>query len=141
MVPSVSERKKYRFTKKFTQNFDDDSNKGYIREVDVSCPKRLRKIHNDIYFLPGRGKIEKSQKLACNMYDKKKCLYTKLPKVALGYGQIIEKVHRVLELIQGAWLTPRIDIKSELRAKAKKRSRKTSSSYLKIMCLKRLWRM
>ena len=62
------------------------------------------------------------------MHGKKKCLYAKPPKMALDYGQILEKVHRVMEFIQGAWLNLCIEINSELRAKTKKISRKTSSS-------------
>ena len=33
-----------KFTKKFIQGYDSDSNKGYILEVDISYPKRLQKI-------------------------------------------------------------------------------------------------
>ena len=68
--------KKSRFTKKFIQNYDDDSSKGYILEVDDSYPKRLQEIHSDFLFLPECMKIEKCQKHVCSMYDVKN-VYTK----------------------------------------------------------------
>ena len=48
-----------RFTQKFIQNFDDDSNKGYTLEVDIYYPKPLQKIHSDLPFLAERTKIDK----------------------------------------------------------------------------------
>ena len=41
------------------QNCDDDSNKGYVLEVDLSYPKRQQKIHTDLTFLSERMKINK----------------------------------------------------------------------------------
>ena len=55
----VQEKKKSRFTEKFTQSDDDDSNKRYIPVVDISYPKHLQKIHSDLSFLPERMKIDK----------------------------------------------------------------------------------
>ena len=75
--------KKPRFTKKFIQNYDDDSSKGYILEVDDSYSKRLQEIHSDFLFLPECMKIEKCQKHVCSMYDVKN-LYTKKHEVGLG---------------------------------------------------------
>ena len=52
-------KKKSRFTEKFIQSYDDDSNKRYIPVVDISYPKHLQKIHSDLSFLPERMKIDK----------------------------------------------------------------------------------
>lgn len=49
--------KKSRFTLKFIQSLNDDSNKGYIFKVDVSYSSYLQKIHSDIFFLSERIKI------------------------------------------------------------------------------------
>lgn len=84
--------KKPRFTKKFIQNYDDDSSKGYILEVDDSYSKRLQEIHSDFLFLPECMKIEKCQKHVCSMYDKKNdFVYIKTLKLILDYRIILEK--------------------------------------------------
>ena len=55
---------------KFIKNYDGNSDKGHILEVDVEYPKNLHDLHNDFPFLPKRMKIDKCNKLVCNMYDK-----------------------------------------------------------------------
>ena len=59
----------------FIKNYDKDSDKGYIPEVDVECPKNLHALHSDLLFLPKRMKNDKCNKLACNLYDKKTILF------------------------------------------------------------------
>ena len=59
----------------FIKNYDKDSDKGYILEVDIKYPKNLRDLHSDLPFLPERMKIDKSNKLVCNLYDKKTMLF------------------------------------------------------------------
>ena len=61
----------------FIKNYDQDSGKGYILEVDVEYPKNLHNFHSDLPFLQERMKSNKCNKLVCNLYDKKKlcCLY------------------------------------------------------------------
>ena len=59
----------------FINNYDKDSDEGYILEVDVEYPKNLHGLHNDLPFLPERVKIDKCNKLVCNMYDKKTMLF------------------------------------------------------------------
>ena len=61
---------------KFVKSYDKkNSDKGYILEVDVDYPSRLHKLHSDMPFLPERMKINKTQKLVCNLHDKKNMLY------------------------------------------------------------------
>ena len=67
-------KKKCRFTQNFVQNYDNENNKGYILEVYVSYPKCLQKMHNDLMSLPKITKIDKCEKLVCNMKDKKNYL-------------------------------------------------------------------
>ena len=52
------------------KNYDENSDKGYILEVDVEYPKNLHKLHSDLPFLPERKKIEKFEKLVCTVQDK-----------------------------------------------------------------------
>ena len=55
----------------FIKNYNKDSDKGYILEVDVEYPKNLYDLHSDLPFLPERMKIDKCNKFVCNLYDKK----------------------------------------------------------------------
>ena len=60
---------------KFVKSYDKkNSDKGYILEVDVDYPSKLHKLHSDMPFLPERMKIDKTQKLVCNLHDKKNTL-------------------------------------------------------------------
>ena len=55
----------------FHKKYDENNDKGYILEVDVEFPKNLHNLYSDLPFLPERLKIEKCNKLVCNVYDKK----------------------------------------------------------------------
>ena len=57
------------------KNYNKDSDKGYILEADVEYPKNLHYLHGDLPFLPERTKIDKCNKLLCNLYDKKTMLF------------------------------------------------------------------
>ena len=60
--------------------------------------------------------INKSKKLVCNLYDKKKYIVQiKSLKQALNHGLKFKKIHRIIEFNQEAWLKPYIDINTELR--------------------------
>lgn len=63
-------KKNSKFAQKFIQDYGDDSNKGYILEIDVGYPKRRQKIHSNLPSLPKRMKTDKCQKHVCNMYGK-----------------------------------------------------------------------
>ena len=106
--------------KKFVKSYDKkNSGKGYILEVDVDYPSKLHKLHSDIPFLPEKMKIDKTQKLACNLRDKKKyVVHISILKQALNHGLKLKKVHRVIEFNEEAWLKKYIDMNTELRKKA-----------------------
>ena len=42
----------------FIKNYDKNSDKGNILEVDVEYPKNLHDLHSDLPFLPERMKID-----------------------------------------------------------------------------------
>ena len=70
-------------------------------------------------FLPERMKIDKIQKLVCNLHDKKKyVVHISILKQALNHVLRLKKVHRVIEFNQEAWLKKYIDMNTELRKKA-----------------------
>ena len=47
-----------KFDEKFIKNYDENSDKGYIIEVDVECPINICMLHSDLPFLPERMKIK-----------------------------------------------------------------------------------
>ena len=58
-----------KFNEEFIKNYDGDSDKGYILEVDVEYPENLHDLQSDLPLLPERMKINKCSKLVYNLYD------------------------------------------------------------------------
>ena len=105
---------------KFIKNYNENDNKGYILEVDVRYPKRLHELHSDLPFLSERMKIDKNNKLVCNLFNKKKYVtHINSLKQALNHGLMLKKIHRIIKFNQEAWLKPYIDMNTELRKAAK----------------------
>ena len=106
--------------KQFIKNYDENSDKGYILEVDVEYLKNLHKLHSDLLFLPERMKISKCTKLCCTVRDKEKYVaHIRALKQALNHGLKLAKVHRIIQFDQDAWLKPYIDMNTELRKNTK----------------------
>ena len=104
----------------FTKNYNGNKKKGYILEVDVKYLKKLHDSHSDLPFLPRRMKIDKCEKLMCNLHNKKKYdEHIRLLKQALNHGLKLKRVHRIIKFNQKAWLKPYIDMNTELRKLAK----------------------
>ena len=104
-----------KFHEKFIKRFDEDSNKEYIFEVDIEFPKDLQNLHSDLPFLSERMKIKKCNKLVCNLFDKKEyVVHIRVLKQALNHGLVLQKVIRVIQFNQEAWLKPCIDMNSIL---------------------------
>ena len=113
-------KKMSKFNEEFIKSYGEDSDKGYILEVDVKYPKNLNYLHSDLPFLPGRKKINKCRKLLCNLYDKTNyVVQIRSLKQAIDHGLIFQKVHRVIQFNQEAWLREYIDMNIELRKQAK----------------------
>ena len=86
------EENNHKFNEDFIKNYDEDSNKGYFLEVDIEYSKNLLNLHSDLLFLPERNKIEKCNKLVCNMHDKENyVVYIRALKQALNHGLILKK--------------------------------------------------
>ena len=49
-----------KFNEELIKNYDEDSDKEYILEVDVKYLENLHGLHRDLPFLPERMKIGKS---------------------------------------------------------------------------------
>ena len=115
-----------KFNEDFIKNYDEDSDKGYILEVDVEYPKHLQFSclgnisHYDLPFLPEKIKINKIEKLICNLSDKENCVcHIKLLQQALNHGLMLKRNHRVIKFNQEAWLMSYIDMNTKLRKQAK----------------------
>ena len=55
-----------KFNEDFIKNYDEDSDKEHILEVDMEYPKN----HRDLSFLAERMKTDKCNKLVCDLYHK-----------------------------------------------------------------------
>ena len=109
-----------RINEEFIKNYDENNDKEYILEVDVKYTKKLHDIHSDLPFLPKRMKIDKCKKLVCTLRNENKyVVHMKSLKQALNHGLKLEKIHRIIEFNQEAWLKPYIETNTELRKVAK----------------------
>ena len=114
-----------KFDENFIKNYDENSDKGYILEVDIEYPKNLHKLHSDLPFLPERMTINKCTKFVCNVQDKENyVVHIRALRQALNHGLKLKKVHEVIEFRQEAWLKPYIDMNTELRKEAKNKFEK-----------------
>ena len=46
----------YKYTSDFIKSYNENSDLGYLLEVDVSYPKHLHELHRDLLFLPVKEK-------------------------------------------------------------------------------------
>ena len=67
----VEEDDLLRSNQSFIKNYDENSDRGYILEVDIKYPKNFHKLHSDLPFLPERKKSEKCKNFICSIEDKK----------------------------------------------------------------------
>ena len=89
------------FTEDFIKNYDEETDTGYKFVVDVEYPKNLHKLHSDLPFLPERMKINKCDKLVCNLQDKENYpVHVLALKQALNHGLKLKKIHSVIEFRQ-----------------------------------------
>ena len=109
-----------KINEEFKKNYNENDIKGYILEVDIKYPKRLHELHSDLPFLSERMKVNKCNKLVCNLFNKKKYVaHINTLKQALNHGLKFKKIHRVIEFNKEAWLKPYIDMNTEIRKAAK----------------------
>jgi hypothetical protein len=115
----------------------NNGDKGYILEVDLLYPEALHNLHNDYPLAPEHMIIDKCSKTSHSMLKTNikpiKCdklvgtLYNKKHYVVhirnlqyyLAHGLVLDKVHRILEFEQKAWMQPYIEFNSKKRAESK----------------------
>ena len=118
----------------------DDADTGYFLEVDLEYPKELHDLHSDYPLAPEKMLIShemlspyqqqlkedlgykpaRVEKLVPNLWNKEKYIihYRNL-KFYLAQGLKLQKIHRVLQFKQEAWLKSYIQHNTQLRAAAK----------------------
>ena len=88
------EKNTIKFDKNFIKNYDEDSKKGYIIEVDVKYLKGLHDLYSYLSFLSEKMKIKKCNKLACNLYDKKNyVVHLRALKQILKHGKKCNSIY------------------------------------------------
>ena len=89
---------------------------GYVLEVDVKYPRELHDHHNDLPFMCEKIRVSGVKKLVPNLHDKQKyVIHVKALKQALDHGLVLERIHRVIQLKQSAWIKEYIDFNTTLR--------------------------
>ena len=103
----------------FIKSYDKKSSNGYILKVDVDYPNELQDLHRDFPFLPERLVVNNTEKLICNLQNKKEyVVHINTLKQALEHGLKLINVHQVIEFDQEEWLKEYINLNTELRKKA-----------------------
>ena len=125
---------------RFHKKYNEESDEGYLLEVDVQYLEKLHEIHNDLPFLPEWVKIRKIEKLVANLHEKTEyVIHIRNLKQELNQGLVLEKVHRVIKFNQNAWLKRYIDMNTDLWKKTKNDFKKY---FFKLMqFLEKLWKM
>ena len=130
----------------------DDSETGYMLEVDLVYPPELHDLHNDLPLAPERISIpedylspyqlELRQKLGIKHNSKfEKLVPNFLPKqrYVLHYrnlkyyrekGMILQKIHRVMSFTQSPWIKPYVDFNTLQRQNASSSSEKNFFKFM-----------
>ena len=104
-----------KFTCEFMTNYDEDSDTGYLLEIEIEYPENLYDAHRDLPFLAIR-----KDELLTTLEDKENyVVQIAALKHALNHGLKLWKVHSAISFRQEAWLKPYIDKNTELRTSAK----------------------
>ena len=119
--------------------YKEDSEKGFIAEVDLEYPEKLHDLHNDYPLAPEKVKvtsdmlseycknISEKYNISTGLVSKLIPTLSKKEKYVLHYrnfqlyidlGLKVTKVHRVLEFNQSPWLKQYIDFNTEKRKNA-----------------------
>lgn len=110
------------FNAESIQQIADDSDIGYIFEVDLEYPQELHEAHKDYPMCAERRIVpgtKNQEKLLLTLFDKKKyVVHYSMLKLVLEQGLKLKKIHRVLQFEQSAWLQPYIQLNTRMRAAA-----------------------
>ena len=108
------------FNEDFIRNCKEESDEGYLLEVDVQYLENLHELCNDLPSLPESRRIEKVENPVTNLHDKTEyVIHIRNLKQASNHGFVFEKVYKVIKFNQSSWLKPHIDMNADLRKKEK----------------------
>lgn len=118
----------------------DDSDVGYILEVDIEYPEIIHDLHSDLPLCPEKilpptdchnTKSSAPKKLISTLYDKKNyVIHYRNLKQCLKHKLQLRKIHRILSFKQAPWMKPYIVINSEKRMSA---SNDFEKNFFKLM--------
>ena len=81
--------KSRRLYRRHNKKYDENDDYGAILEVDVDYSKHLHKLYSNLTILPERIKINKVDKLICNVQNKRNYVaHIAILKQALDHGLI-----------------------------------------------------
>jgi hypothetical protein len=114
-------------------NYDENSDIGYILEVDLEYPDHLHNYHNDYPLAPEKIKPEgsTSEKLCGTFNDKNNyVVHISNLKYYLEQGMVLKNINRCIQFHQSAWLKDWIDKNTAYRQASKNEFEK---DYFKLM--------
>ena len=75
------------FNENFIKSYNEESDEGYLLEVDVKYLEKLHEFHNYLLFFIEKIKTEKVEKLVANLHDKTEyVMHIRNLKQALNHG-------------------------------------------------------
>ena len=88
----VKKEELLKFNEDSIKSYDENGNIGYFPEVDIDYPEVLFNLHKDLPFLSESKKVNKVEKLICDIDDKKKyVIHIRALKQALNHGLRLKK--------------------------------------------------
>ena len=117
-------------------NTPDDSDIGYLIEVDLKYPDNIKEKTKNFPFCPENKKINpdkfgdymkkikpntytQTKKLICDFSDKKNYLvHYRMLKFYLRHGMIVDKIHNIISFRQSRWLEKYISFNTQKRNQA-----------------------